>query len=131
MSPTDISYLHLGAECTSASVGSKWEAFAAPTAFWYTDQYFQGSNELTSAEVELCDNYVKLGRPDLAECVREGKVFQRLSWLVESRPTEWADYPQLKALGEAFGLDMPGTMEEFMAAQKERYGHELEPVPAV
>ena len=123
--------LLLLANTIRTSVGSKWEAFAAPMALWDTELYFGGSNDLSIGEKELYDNYIKLGRQDLADCVREGKVYQRLWWLTFSEIRELLDYRQIRALGEAFGMAMAESKKEFLAMQKARYGHELRPLPNV
>lgn len=118
------------ADSYSATAASKWEVFAAPMALFDNHMFFNGINDLCSAEIELCENYVRLGRPDLVDCVKEGKVFQRLHWLADNGVREWSDYRQLRGLGLAFGLEMPETMEVFMEAQMAKYGHELDPLPA-
>lgn len=69
--------------------------------------------------------YVELDRPDLAECVKNGKVFQRL-WCLCSLEGVWAEHRQLECFALALGIEMPGTtIEEFLQIQKARYGSEL------
>lgn len=46
-----------------------------------------GSNDLSPHEIQLAKAYTELGRPDLGDCVREGKLHQRLWSCIGSKPT--------------------------------------------
>ncbi|OCF31876.1 hypothetical protein I316_06474 [Kwoniella heveanensis BCC8398] len=59
---------------------TKGEAFAAPAIF-YTDlaYIFRGDNSLRRDEKILIEMYDREGRADLADCVRNGRLYHRLS----------------------------------------------------
>lgn len=103
-----------------ASVGPKCEAFTAPVAFLNNDNFFSGSNDLCAAEAQLIDEYISLGRPDLADCVKTGKPFQWLSYIFAST-IGWEAWHFIRALGEAVGVEMPPDVEAFMLDLRSRY----------
>lgn len=105
------------------SIGA--EAFAAPFGLMNSEAIFSGDNTLSAAEVQLANTYRTLGRPDLARYVEGGKVYQRLAYIC-SGGDAWSEYPQLRGLGQAMGLVMPDSMEEFMELQEQKYKEELE-----
>lgn len=58
---------------------TKEEAFAAPKwAYVDTDAFDAGDNALSKEETLLCEAYEALGRSDLSDCVKGGRVFHRL-----------------------------------------------------
>ncbi|WWD19793.1 hypothetical protein CI109_104257 [Kwoniella shandongensis] len=70
-----------------AYITSKAEAFAAPCAFSSVVEYCdQGRATLCDLEHLLMKDYQDLGRPDLADCVKEGKKYQFLNDLVGEEP---------------------------------------------
>ncbi|WWC68350.1 uncharacterized protein I206_102275 [Kwoniella pini CBS 10737] len=62
-----------------AYVTTKSEAFTAPIFCFWSIKYFVGDNILSPAEEILIEEYGRLGRHDLADCVGNGKIYQRLS----------------------------------------------------
>lgn len=50
-------------------------------------QFQSGSNDLSIPELKLAQAYSELCREDLADCVRGGKLHQRLWSCIGSRPT--------------------------------------------
>jgi hypothetical protein len=101
----------------------KAQAFAAPIGF-VSDPFFYGKNSLCPREVALINAYEKLGRPDMAQLVRKGKKFQRLSFVLNGRQI---DPVELLAIRAAF-LDLPDgvtgqptTMAEWIRVASERY----------
>ncbi|WWC68366.1 uncharacterized protein I206_102291 [Kwoniella pini CBS 10737] len=62
-----------------AHVTSKEEAFSSPYIFYDMIDYIRGDNQLTKEEIMLIDCYDRYNRPDLAECVKNGRLYQRLS----------------------------------------------------
>ncbi|KAJ3888100.1 hypothetical protein GG344DRAFT_54366 [Lentinula edodes] len=80
-----------------AYTASKSEAFAAPLALVDVNPFFDGINDLSSNEEHLVNAYNKYGFPDLAKCVRDGKVYQRLPMVIGQQP----DLVQLRALEHA------------------------------
>ncbi|WWC88161.1 uncharacterized protein L201_003066 [Kwoniella dendrophila CBS 6074] len=57
----------------------KGEAFAAPHIFYECLAFIRGQNQLTKEENILIDIYEKNDRLDLADCVRNGRLYQRLA----------------------------------------------------
>ncbi|KAH7870100.1 uncharacterized protein C8R40DRAFT_1073555 [Lentinula edodes] len=80
-----------------AYTASKSEAFAAPLALVDVNPFFDGINDLSSNEEHLVNAYNKYGFPDLAKCVRDGKVYQRLPMVIGQQ----SDLVQLRALEHA------------------------------
>lgn len=80
---------------------------------------FNGSNELSSAEIELIKAYKALGRPDLADCVILGKPFQWLSMI--GFTVGIFQYHYLKALGESLGCEMEDDMESFLQSKRGKF----------
>lgn len=78
---------------------------------------FFGNDDFSSYELELRDNYLKLGRPDLAECVEKGKLSQRL-WCLNMHADAWQEMRQLKSLAGLLDLEWEwNSMEDFVQAQ--------------
>lgn len=63
----------------------KAEAFAAPLMFADTD-IFSGNINLTKHELHLATAYDLLGRSDLGDCVRGGKIYQHLEGVLGRTP---------------------------------------------
>ncbi|WWC60589.1 uncharacterized protein I303_103163 [Kwoniella dejecticola CBS 10117] len=62
-----------------AYVTSKGEAFSSPYIFYDMQDYIRGSNELTKEEHMLMGCYERQNRPDLVDCVKNGRLYQRLT----------------------------------------------------
>ncbi|WVF70961.1 hypothetical protein IAT40_005757 [Kwoniella sp. CBS 6097] len=58
---------------------TKGEAFAPPDLFFNSLDFYEGANHLTDEENMLIATYERYGRADLADCVRTGRLYQRLS----------------------------------------------------
>ncbi|KAL0954972.1 hypothetical protein HGRIS_003902 [Hohenbuehelia grisea] len=102
-----------------AYTASKSEAFAAPLALVDVKAFFDGSNELSVNEERLVNAYEALGRPDLATCVRNGKVHQRLLMVIGQEP----DVLQLHALEHALTKEkgVEETTGEWVAGMLNKY----------
>ncbi|WVQ96998.1 hypothetical protein IAU59_004107 [Kwoniella sp. CBS 9459] len=85
-----------------AYVTTKAEAFATPKLFYFRWAFLGGSNAMTREEEKLIACYERLGRPDLAECVRKGRLYSRLQRIGVYDPTF-----RLKGFREVFGDDIP------------------------
>lgn len=84
-----------------------------------SQSFEDGSNELSPAERILADAFRELDRPDLAECVRSGKLHQRLTKMIGGLPS----FGMTRGLtdlvgGELHVPDLSGWCEK----QWERYG---------
>jgi hypothetical protein len=65
------------AECTRAETRCKTAAFGAPR--WALSQAFwDGDMALSELEVKLFEAYERLGRQDLAHCVKNARIYQLL-----------------------------------------------------
>ena len=53
------------------------EVFCSPCMMWPVGEFYRGSNELAAEELRLADILRERGRPDLANCVMEGRKVQR------------------------------------------------------
>ena len=78
--------------CSRAYVTTKEDAFARPVAFTSSE----GSNDSTPNEDVLIQAYLELGRADLADCVRGGRLYHRLEDMLTA-PT-WKRYKLLLPL---------------------------------
>ncbi|WWC68363.1 uncharacterized protein I206_102288 [Kwoniella pini CBS 10737] len=86
-----------------AYVTTKAEAFSAPYIFNRTAPYvFDVSNAMTKEEEILMDTYRQLNRPDLAECVKNGRLYNRLLRIGQYDPA----YPK-SGFREVFGDNIP------------------------
>jgi len=100
-----------------AYVTTKAEAFTTPSALYFGKPNFRdGINGLTLDVELLIEAYDRLGRPDLAECVRRGRKYQRMNEVLGGRP----DLAQLNGLSEAFLGDKAGEPSKTLDAWKER-----------
>jgi len=76
-------------------------AFAAPKWAYETEDYLNGDNSQTPEEDLLCEAYIRLDRPDLAQCVRGGRRYQRLHNIL----SKWDPYyGEAEALGQLTSL---------------------------
>jgi hypothetical protein len=106
------------------STTTKAEAFAAPKWAFDTEAFDYGDNTLSKEEILLAQAYESLGRNDLADCVRGGKVFQRLHRIILGwKPSDRGDKKILAAvngLTDAFlGKDagpLPKTLDEWIVS---------------
>jgi hypothetical protein len=73
--PGNVSYI-------SANTTCKTHAFSAIEAIFGTKDWLFGNNALTEGEVMLCEAYEQRGRSDLADCVRNGRKYQRLEYVI-------------------------------------------------
>ncbi|WVF70962.1 hypothetical protein IAT40_005758 [Kwoniella sp. CBS 6097] len=74
-----------------AFVTTKGEAFAAHESFYDVRDYMRDSNKMTPEENMLISAYEKYQRLDLADCVRNGRIFQRLSRIGRYTYNYWKD----------------------------------------
>jgi hypothetical protein len=95
-------------------------SFAAPLALVNIDAFFSGYNELSAEETQLALAYDALGRVDLGDCVRGGKLYQRLDQCVGRQP----DLVLLQALEELVSGKKGDErdLEEWVGRLKARYG---------
>jgi len=107
-----------------AVLTAKAEAFAAPPGLAPLD-FRTGDNRLSLIEEMLADSYVELGRPDLAEFVRNGKKYQRLDQLTKIwlQPWEALNAARRAVLGmdEDEAPGQPQGWDAWIDAAKERY----------
>ena len=89
-----------------AYVTTKAEAFSPSWLVYGTAEQRAGSNLPIEEEEMLVAAYEKYGRPDLASCVRNGRVYNRLERVVGSTPT----VSQLNALTRAVYGEQTTTM---------------------
>ncbi|WVQ97003.1 hypothetical protein IAU59_004113 [Kwoniella sp. CBS 9459] len=66
---------------------TKAEAFASPSACYSLDPLLdEGQTDLEPSELVLVEAYEELGRPDLAECVRNGRFYHLLVESMAQKP---------------------------------------------
>ncbi|KAL7419952.1 hypothetical protein Q5752_004915 [Cryptotrichosporon argae] len=100
----------------------KGDAFSAPRSL-RSDidraEFINGNNDMNPGEVLLANAYETLGRPDLAQCVRDGKKYQRLALCARNR-TPYRQACWLNALREAVGekIDKDESLENWIARLK-------------
>jgi hypothetical protein len=82
-------------------------AFAAPIMLLPL-AFDEGDNELSKDEEDLAEIFESLGRPDMALCVRNGRVFHRISFILDSGDRPEACKPHLRGLYQLLG---DGTWE--------------------
>ncbi|WWD18195.1 hypothetical protein CI109_102644 [Kwoniella shandongensis] len=100
---------------------SKAEAFAAPLALLTAyDLYDSGTNDLTQWEHALIEEYEDMGHPDLADCVRGGRLYHHLYITIGDEP----NMINMECLREAFGRERLGheTYEEWGRWGWDKYG---------
>jgi len=98
------------------------EAFAAPRWMYMNDNYYTGSNNLTLEELLLCEVYEEMGRSDLADCVKKGRIYHRLIEATDAwDPTSLNDKQMLAILNGATDAflgdqagELPKTMDEWV-----------------
>ncbi|WVQ96994.1 hypothetical protein IAU59_004103 [Kwoniella sp. CBS 9459] len=105
-----------------AYVTTKGEAFAPPAIFYMDLNYvFKGDNSLRRDEKTLIEIYEREGRVDLADCVRNGRLYQRLS-----RIGQYDVIYDKKAFRQVLGpmnggFNPPKDNKEWKEAMLERY----------
>lgn len=105
-----------------AYVTTKAEAFSPPKMCFGSAAHMDGDNAPDEIEKLLVAAYLEYGREDLADCVRNGRIYNRLARSVGYAPIVW----ELNALTRAaYGEDTTAmiykTAEEWQAAAKEKY----------
>ena len=103
---------------------TKAEAFSAPKFTFGTPDQQDGDNSPSNEETLLVSAYERLNRPDLADCVRKGRIYNRLNNMIGYEPI----VDELNALTRAaYGEDVTGTIfaseDEWVEAAKERYSN--------
>jgi hypothetical protein len=93
---------------------------------YMNDDYYTGNNDLTLEELLLCEVYEEMGRSDLAECVKKGRIYHRLIEATDAwDPTSLTDKQMLAILNgvtDAFLGDqageLPKTMDDWVKQAK-------------
>ncbi|KAK8865629.1 hypothetical protein IAR55_000774 [Kwoniella newhampshirensis] len=105
---------------------TKTEAFCAPMGLFWSSEWAAGDNALTPEEQLLIDIHEAKGRPDLADCVRNGRVYQRLLDNMRDDDLFGPDLHRINALRDAFLGDKAGkpfgTIEEWKEYNMSKYG---------
>nr|POF06964.1 hypothetical protein CFP56_31588 [Quercus suber] len=60
-----------------ASAESRPVAFSSPCMMWPVGDFYDGSNQLSTEEVEFADMFRQRGREDMAQLVLKGRKYQR------------------------------------------------------
>ncbi|WVW80439.1 hypothetical protein I302_102421 [Kwoniella bestiolae CBS 10118] len=89
-----------------AYVTTKAEGFAAPPLLYECINHFIGGNIMTNEEEFLTECYKKHGRPDLADCVENGRIYQRLSLI-----GQWNSAFRKIGFREIFEPDLPADFD--------------------
>nr|XP_031859380.1 uncharacterized protein CI109_005221 [Kwoniella shandongensis]KAA5526452.1 hypothetical protein CI109_005221 [Kwoniella shandongensis] len=89
-----------------AIVTSKAEAFCAHLDLYHDQTFLDGRNVLTREEHLLIEAHERAGRSDLADCVRNGRLYQRLEWILFPRhPFAPVRVTDLNGIYDAFSGD--------------------------
>ncbi|WVR05597.1 hypothetical protein IAU60_002616 [Kwoniella sp. DSM 27419] len=102
---------------------TKGETFAAPRMFYVQLEFLGGDNGMTAVEQTLIACYENLHRPDLAECVRQGRIYQRLATI-----GQYTKSSRLESFRELFNDSVPADFqppsghEEWRVYLLKRYG---------
>jgi hypothetical protein len=106
---------------------TKAAAFAAPKWAYETDDYLNGDSSQTPEEDLLSEAYERVGRPDLADCIRGGRRYHRLADIL----LHWDPcLGEKRALGQLTGLtrafegedkDLPTTLVGWVEWAKEMH----------
>ncbi|WVQ62804.1 uncharacterized protein L199_000953 [Kwoniella botswanensis] len=97
---------------------TKAEAFASPMYFLPSEFYHEGSNDMFSPrEYALIEAYQSLGRDDLADCVKNGRKYQRLIYFLKCMFT---NVLELNAIRKAF-LKIPDEVDDDMPKTEEEW----------
>lgn len=110
----------MGTDDNRTGTTTKAAAFASPKWAHNTDAWTAGDNSFTPEEEFLCEAYQNQGRPDLADCVRGGRRYQRLDHLLFNWVPYWGEKEavgSLNALRKAFIDDdthLPKTLPEWV-----------------
>ncbi|WVQ81569.1 hypothetical protein IAT38_003693 [Cryptococcus sp. DSM 104549] len=98
-----------------AFVTTKAEAFSGNTSLLSSSKWRNGDNSLTSEELQLVDAFTRFGRPDLADCLRNGRLYHRINDILDFR--SWnPSLPGINATREALLRDKVGPSVTSMAA---------------
>ncbi|WVF70949.1 hypothetical protein IAT40_005744 [Kwoniella sp. CBS 6097] len=103
---------------------TKAEAFAAPAACYDLDTLFsEGRDELGNYELVLIQAYEELGRPDLAKCARNGRIYHLLDVSMGNRPF----IALINGMRVVLGLPTYsyGTTGEWVEEMKSKYGRDV------
>lgn len=97
-----------------------------------TEEFETGENSLSKEEELLCKAYQAHGRDDLAECVKTGRIYQRLHDIVKDGG--WSELPNDRLIGVLNGLtsamsgvalkSLPSTVPQWQADTSERYSED-------
>ena len=77
-------------------------AFSAPVMLLPL-AFDEGDNALSQDEKDLAEIFQSLGRLDMALCVRHGRVFHRISFILDSGDRPEACKPHLRGLYQLLG----------------------------
>nr|XP_031859378.1 uncharacterized protein CI109_005219 [Kwoniella shandongensis]KAA5526450.1 hypothetical protein CI109_005219 [Kwoniella shandongensis] len=108
-----------------AYVTTKSEAFCAPTGLYWNQEWAKGNNALTEEELILIGAHESMGRPDLADCVRNGRIYQRLMESIRDDDPFGPHLHRINALREAFLGEQAGkpynSIDEWRTAKLHEY----------
>ncbi|WVQ65218.1 uncharacterized protein L199_003391 [Kwoniella botswanensis] len=92
---------------------TKEEAFSSPNFCFTHNRYYAGNNFITPAEELLIQAYERFGRKDLADCIRNGKIYQRLSHIgtFESWPCPQRGFLEVFARWKPANLKPPAKFD--------------------
>ncbi|WWD08812.1 hypothetical protein V865_006925 [Kwoniella europaea PYCC6329] len=97
---------------------TKDEAFASPMYFLPSKFYHEGSNDMFSPrEYALIEAYQSLGRDDLADCVKNGRKYQRLIYFLKCM---FINVLEVNAIRKAF-LKIPDEVDDGMPKTEEEW----------
>lgn len=105
---------------------TKAEAFAAPFGLYHSSSFSTGSNALTKEEQLLIEAHEANDRSDLAQCVSNGRIYQRLKDAMRYDSPEGIRLSTVNALREAFLGERAGkgfdSLWDWGNVVLERYG---------
>ncbi|WVF70951.1 hypothetical protein IAT40_005746 [Kwoniella sp. CBS 6097] len=99
---------------------TKAEAFATPVACQDVQKIFlDGVKDLTPTELQLIQAYEELGRPDLADCARNGRIYHWLRALMGQTP----DMSDINGIRDVLGLEKYKyeTIDEWVEEMKVKH----------
>jgi hypothetical protein len=99
---------------------SKADAFAAPWGF-VANEFWHGNNNLSLLEIALAAAYRRLGRPDLAAFVENGKIYQRLDFLLQGGYPDYGKIKRFRACMDDPQQDWPKWLHEWNGYLSEKY----------
>ncbi|ODN74238.1 hypothetical protein L198_08259 [Cryptococcus wingfieldii CBS 7118] len=86
---------------------TKTEAFSSPLNLHIAHPWTEGDNALSPDELLMIDCFIKLGRPDLGDCIRQGRLYLRLE---EALRIDW----------ELFYMNRRGNFNGVLAAFRDQ-----------